>query len=68
MLHRHVEWNVAGDDGHADHLDVRGRVPTSHDGIAAMIEAFRSNPGQIELVTLGPLTNVAVAVRSEASF
>ncbi|MFM8993627.1 MAG: nucleoside hydrolase, partial [Actinomycetota bacterium] len=48
--------------------DLRGRVPTSHDGIAAMIEAFRSNPGQIELVTLGPLTNVAVAVRSEANF
>jgi len=60
---------VHGNDGMGDiGLDLRGRVPTSHDGIGAMIEAFRANPGQIELVTLGPLTNVAVAVRSEASF
>jgi len=60
---------VHGNDGMGDiGLDLHGRVPTSHDGIGAMIEAFRANPGQIELVTLGPLTNVAVVVRSEADF
>ena len=60
---------VHGNDGMGDiGLDLHGRNPTSRDGIAAMIEQFRANPGQIELVTLGPLTNVAVAVCSEAHF
>jgi len=60
---------VHGNDGMGDiGLDLHGRVPASHDGIGAMVEAFRTNPGQLELVTLGPLTNVAVAVRSEANF
>ncbi len=61
--------NVHGHDGMGDiGLDLTGRVPASRDGIDAMIEAFRNNPGQIELVTLGPLTNVAVAIRSETRF
>jgi purine nucleosidase len=61
--------NVHGHDGMGDiGLDLAGRVPASRDGIDAMIEAFRNNPGQIELVTLGPLTNVAVAIRSETRF
>lgn len=30
--------------------------------VEAIIEAYRSSPGQIELVTLGPLTNLAVAI------
>ena len=33
-----------------------------------LFRSFRRNPGRIELVTLGPLTNVAVAVRSEPQF
>jgi purine nucleosidase len=31
-------------------------------GIDALIEAVRKNPGEITLVTLGPLTNIAMAV------
>lgn len=60
---------VHGKDGMGDiGLDLHGRVPASTDGIGAMIQAFRANPGTLELVTLGPLTNVAVAVRSEPQF
>jgi purine nucleosidase len=60
---------VHGKDGMGDiGLDLHGRIPTSTDGIGAMISAFRDHPGTIELVTLGPLTNVAVAVRSESKF
>lgn len=60
---------VHGKDGMGDiGLDLRGRIPTSSDGIGAMIAAFRDNPGTLELVTLGPLTNVAVAIRSESQF
>ncbi|MCX8024769.1 MAG: nucleoside hydrolase [Thermanaerothrix sp.] len=32
-------------------------------GVLAMIEAFRRFPGEITLVTLGPLTNLALALR-----
>lgn len=60
---------VHGKDGMGDiGLDLHGRSPTSHDGIGAMIEAFRAERGSLELVTLGPLTNVAVALRSEPGF
>jgi len=60
---------VHGNDGMGDiGLDLHGRTPTSYDGIGAMLDAFRAAPGEIELVTLGPLTNVAVAVRSEPKF
>jgi purine nucleosidase len=61
--------NVHGSDGMGDiGLKLTGRTPTSNDGIGAMIEAFRNHPGEIELVTLGPFTNIAVAVRSEPKF
>ncbi|MEY4601792.1 MAG: hypothetical protein RLZZ201_1483 [Actinomycetota bacterium] len=61
--------NVHGSDGMGDiGLKLSGRVPTSNDGVGAMIEAFRRQPGEIELVTLGPFTNIAVAVRSEPQF
>lgn len=60
---------VHGNDGMGDiGLDLTGRVPTSRDGIGAMIDAFRAHPGELELVTLGPLTNIAVAIRSEPAF
>jgi len=60
---------VHGKDGMGDiGLDLHGRSPMSHDGIGAMIEAFRAEQGSLELVTLGPLTNVAVALRSEPGF
>jgi purine nucleosidase len=60
---------VHGNDGMGDiGLDLHGRVPASHDGIGAMLDVFRAAPGMIELVTLGPLTNLAVALRSEPEF
>ena len=34
----------------------------SESGIDALIEAVRNNPGEITLVTLGPLTNIAMAI------
>ena len=33
-----------------------------------MIEAFRKEPGELELVALGPLTNLALAIRIEPQF
>lgn len=35
------------------------------DGVAAIIETLRANPGEIDLVAVGPLTNIALALQAE---
>jgi purine nucleosidase len=58
-----------GVDGMGDiGLPLEGRAATSNDAIRAMIEAFRKEPGELELVALGPLTNLALAIRIEPQF
>jgi len=58
-----------GVDGMGDiGLPLKGRTATSNDAIRAMIEAFRKEPGELELVALGPLTNLALAIRIEPQF
>ena len=57
---------VHGTDGMGDlGLDLHGRAPDSHDAVRALLAHFRTEPGTTDLVTLGPLTNVAVALRIE---
>jgi purine nucleosidase len=41
------------------------RAAASRDAIAEIIRVFGESPGEITLVTLGPLTNVAIALRRE---
>ena len=61
--------HVHGADGMGDiGLPLKGRVATSNDAVHAMIEAFRKEQGQLELVALGPLTNLALAIRIEPQF
>ena len=61
--------NVHGRDGMGDiGLPLHGRTPTSAAGVEALIDAFRAAPGTMDLVTLGPLTNIALAVRAEPKF
>ena len=61
--------NVHGSDGMGDiGLPLHGRTPTTTNGVQEMIEAFRAAPSTMDLVTLGPLTNVALAVRAEPKF
>lgn len=56
--------NVHGKDGMGDvGLPIGNRKPDSADAVGALIEAARRHAGKLELVTLGPLTNIAVAVR-----
>jgi purine nucleosidase len=60
---------VHGTDGMGDiGLDLRGRSPESLDAVGAMLRAFERRPGEMDLVTLGPLTNVALALRIEPRF
>lgn len=57
---------VHGTDGMGDiGLDLAGRQPTSRDAVRAIVAHFAAHPGTCDLVTLGPLTNVAVALRAE---
>ena len=58
--------HVHGKDGMGDiGLPLHSREPASHRGAQAMINAIMDSPGDVELVTLGPLTNLALALRLE---
>lgn len=58
--------HVHGDDGLGNcGLPSPGLRPTGEHAVDQMIRLVRANPGEITLVALGPLTNVAVALRCE---
>ena len=53
---------VHGRDGMGDiGLPVRGRSPAEGHAVDVLIDTFLARPGEIDLVTLGPLTSVALA-------
>ena len=55
--------DVHGEDGMGDiGLPVRGRTPSEGHAVDVLIDSFLDRPGEIDLVTLGPLTNVALAL------
>ncbi|TAE55216.1 MAG: nucleoside hydrolase [Bacteroidetes bacterium] len=59
---------VHGKDGLSDiGLDLQGRQGTPGNAIDAIIQAIEAFPHEIELVTLGPLTNIAIALLKEPS-
>lgn len=52
--------NVHGNDGMGDiGLPLSGRLPANGDGVEALIAAANDHAGELTLVTLGPLTNIA---------
>jgi purine nucleosidase len=59
QVHAH---DVHGQDGMGDiGLDVRGRRAAAGDAVDVIVDTIRASPGELTLVTLGPLTNVAAA-------
>lgn len=57
-----AEW-FHGQDGLGDHnYPPPRRAPEKRDAIDAIIETIEANPG-LEMVTLGPLTNIALALQ-----
>lgn len=59
-----VAYNVHGSDGMGDiGLDLTGRSANPMHGVDAIIELARAHAGEVTLVTLGPLTNLALALR-----
>ncbi len=61
--------DVHGTDGLGDiGLPVRGRTPAPGDAIGVLLHAVDAEPGELTLVTLGPLTNVAMAILRDPAF
>ena len=60
--------HVHGNDGMGDiGLNLSGRVPNEGHAVDALIAASHQHAGTLTLVTLGPLTNIALAVRRDPS-
>ena len=59
----HTGQTVHGDDGMGDiGLPLHGRVPAEGAAARVLVDEIRARPGEVTLVTLGPLTNVAAAL------
>jgi len=61
--------NVHGEDGMGDcGLPLFGRAPHAGHAVDVLVRAVDAAPGEITLVALGPLTNVAMAVLRDPDF
>jgi purine nucleosidase len=61
--------DVHGNDGMGDiGLVLRGRVPAPGDAVDVLVEMGRRFAGELTLVTLGPLTNIALALQRDPQF
>jgi purine nucleosidase len=59
---------VHGNDGMGDiGLPLWGREPAGDRAVEVIVDTIMGSPGEITLVTLGPLTNVAIALLNEPS-
>lgn len=59
---------VHGDDGMGDiGLPLTGRAPNEGHAVDALLEASNEHAGELTLVTLGPLTNIALAIQRDPS-
>jgi purine nucleosidase len=59
----HTGQAVHGNDGMGDiGLPLHGRVPAEGAAAQVLVDEIRARPGDVTLVTLGPLTNVAAAL------
>jgi purine nucleosidase len=50
------------------HNDLDAEPITSADAVAFLVETVRSRPGQVHLVAIGPLTNIAAALDADPRF
>ena len=58
--------HVHGNDGMGDiGLLLTGRTPSAAHGVDALLQASHDHAGELTLVTLGPLTNIALAVHRD---
>ena len=66
------EWvsaeNVHGDGVGGLSMDSAGAEPESEHAVDALLRLTAESPGQINIVAIGPLTNIAMAVVKDPSF
>ncbi|UCR88023.1 nucleoside hydrolase [Mycetocola spongiae] len=66
------EWvsaeNVHGDGAGGLSMDFTGLAPEAEHGVDAMIRVVAENPGEVNIVAIGPLTNVAMAAVKDPDF
>lgn len=68
MVPLHTAQNVHGRDGMGDiGLPLQGRVPATGHAVDVLIETINRFDGEIELVSLGPLSNLACALLLDPS-
>jgi purine nucleosidase len=67
-LERRLETaqHIHGSDGFGDiGLDLKGRRPAAENAVRAIVRTAAAHEGELEIVTLGPLTNLALALRED---
>ena len=66
------EWvsaeNVHGDGAGGLTMDFEGLEPEPQHGVDALIELVAASPGEISIVCIGPLTNIAMAAVKDPRF
>jgi len=66
------EWvsaeNVHGDGGGGLGIDDAGLEPEAEHAVDAMVRLCAESPGEISIVAIGPLTNIALAVIKDPAF
>ena len=63
VVELHTAQDTHGHDGMGDiGLELSGRQPAEGHGVQVILDTVNAHAGDIDLVTLGPLTNVAVAL------
>lgn len=66
------EWvsaeNVHGDGGGGLSIDDTGLEPQAEHGVDALIRIAAENPGEVTIVCIGPLTNIAMATVKDPDF
>ncbi|TBN55911.1 nucleoside hydrolase [Glaciihabitans arcticus] len=66
------EWvsaeNVHGDGAGGLSMDFEGLEPEPQHGVDALIELAAASPGEVSIVCIGPLTNIAMAAVKDPAF
>lgn len=66
------EWvsaeNVHGDGGGGLSVDEDGLAPQAEHGVDTLVRLAAENPGELSIVCIGPLTNIAMAIIKDPDF
>lgn len=62
----HETFSIFGEDGMGDqNLIHPSREPETKNAVDFIIETVETNPGEVELIAIGPMTNIAMALEKQ---